>query len=64
MQMQVMLCQKKQSFSIGWTYGNGAMTTFPKQKYQSAFNGMPFVYYVDGINTYKMPAYHRLDLKC
>ncbi|HEY9124961.1 MAG TPA: TonB-dependent receptor [Bacteroidales bacterium] len=53
---------KKTRVSVGWTYGNGAMTTFPKQKYQSAFNDMPFVYYVDGLNTYKMPAYHRLDL--
>ncbi len=50
---------KNWQMSTTFKYSSGGYTTVPKEAYY--FNGVPFVQYAER-NSYKMPAYHRLDL--
>jgi len=50
---------KRWSLSASWIYYTGDAITFPTGKYN--MDGQVFFYYTDR-NTYRMPAYHRLDL--
>ncbi|MCJ0741672.1 TonB-dependent receptor [Pedobacter montanisoli] len=50
---------KKWSFSASWIYYTGDAITFPAGKYN--MDGRTFFYY-SSRNSYRMPAYHRLDL--
>ncbi len=50
---------KKWSFSASWIYYTGDAITFPAGKYN--IDGRVFFYY-SSRNSYRMPAYHRLDL--
>lgn len=50
---------KKWSLSATWIYTSGAPVTLPSGKYEVDGNT---IYYYEGRNTYRAPAYHRLDL--
>ncbi len=50
---------KKWNFSATWVYSTGDAVTFPMGKYK--IDGETVAYYTER-NTYRMPAYHRLDL--
>ena len=50
---------KKWSLNASWIYYTGDAITFPTGKYN--MDGQVFFYYTER-NTYRMPAYHRLDL--
>ena len=50
---------KKWSLSGAWVYTSGAPMTFPSAKYTVDGNT---IYYYEGRNLYRAPAYHRLDL--
>ena len=50
---------KRWSLSASWIYYTGDAITFPTGKYN--MDGQVFFFYSDR-NTYRMPAYHRLDL--
>lgn len=53
---------QKIHFSTLWSFGSGAMVTFPKQKYQSVIKEIPALYYIEGFNNYQLAPYHRLDI--
>lgn len=50
---------KKWNFSATWVYSTGDAVTFPMGKYK--IDGETVAYYTER-NSYRMPAYHRLDL--
>jgi hypothetical protein len=61
--------KKAKELSLTWVYGTGAAVTLPQSTYeQSNDNSTPYfgyngaVLYYNGRNSYRMRAYHRLDL--
>ncbi|MCK5076003.1 MAG: TonB-dependent receptor, partial [Calditrichia bacterium] len=56
---------KKLSFSCSWVYGTGNAVTLPVAKYNSPNNSDNIIYF-GARNSFRMQAYHRLDiaLKC
>ena len=50
---------RKWSLSATWVYTSGAPMTFPSGRY---FVDNQAIYYYEGRNQYRAPAYHRLDL--
>jgi hypothetical protein len=61
--------KKNRDFSMTWVYGSGAAVTLPQSSY-AQYSEHPNQYggdsqgiqYYDGRNSYRMRAYHRLDL--
>ncbi|WP_319482625.1 TonB-dependent receptor [uncultured Draconibacterium sp.] len=59
---------KKFDIGLAWVYGTGNATTLGAQDYSAMLPGMDNYYsggaitYYGGRNSYRMPAYHRLDL--
>ena len=55
-------------FGLTWVYGTGAAVTLPQSSYTKYQNEQPYyrfddgIQYYDGRNSYRMRAYHRLDL--
>ncbi len=61
--------RKNKEFSMTWVYGTGSAVTLPQSTY-AGHNNQPYdfyggeesIRYYDGRNSYRMRAYHRLDL--
>ncbi|MEP6737963.1 MAG: hypothetical protein ABJA70_20725 [Chryseolinea sp.] len=59
--------KKDKAFSLTWVYGTGAAVTLPQSTYQAnvvprPYTNIPVISYYGERNSYRMRAYHRLDL--
>jgi hypothetical protein len=60
--------RKNKEFSLTWVYGTGTAVTLPKSSYLSnvnpynPYNSEESIQYYEGRNSYRMRAYHRLDI--
>lgn len=53
---------KNADFSLTWVFSSGSPITLPIQKYASFDNPKKLNYYYSDRNSYRMPAYHRMDI--